>query len=657
MRPVAMRQPDNTTDAALDLFDLGMWVFPLQPMGKRPAIESWARFQNERMSDGDVSQWWHEAPTANIAVITGPAPGILVLDVDGEVGREALAALEAKHAPLPATWRSFTGRGEHIWFNYPKGRDIGNSAGKLGAGLDTRGRGGYIVGPGSMHETGVKYRWHVQPADVARADAPQWLLDLIDPPKPAVRLEYRAKEASADRYVQRAVDAECTAVLQAPEGQRNDRLNEAAFSLGQFVGAGLLSEQSVKSMLLRSAIGCGLDDGEAIATIASGLRAGAAAPRQIPERQAPQRPAQAAGPRHGGQSESPGPEAEPEAPEADRGGISLTCSSEIVLETSPDYLLKGLIHKGDISMLYGPSGCGKTFFALHMAHAIASNRSILGRRVRPARVALFALEGSAGLNKRIVAMRNKYGDAPDLYVYKRPVCLFNEPGTLAGVIAAVQACGAELVIFDTLSRTMPGANENAPEAMTAMVGAFDTLRAATGAHVMLVHHAGKDTERGARGHSSLKAAVDVELELAKNDDGSRSLRISKGRDDADGRVDHFMLKSVDLGRDSDGDPITTCIVEMLDEAPVRTTKRGRPNVVVPLVQGWIADEIDACGETGHVAGKPEKSAISIEHIYFVAAAKKRWVDKKTTNKKVSDALEIMQNDKTVMNSNGWLWLP
>jgi len=368
-----MREAGNTTDAALDLFELGMWVFPLQPMGKKPAIESWARFQNERMSDGDVSEWWDKQPTANIAVITGPAPGILVLDVDGDVGRDALAALEAKNSKLPATWRSFTGRGEHIWFNYPKGRDIGNSAGKLGAGLDTRGRGGYIVGPGSMHETGVKYRWHVTPDEAKRADAPTWLLDLIDPPRPAVRFEVKSGPLSHERYVQRAVDEECAAVLRAGEGTRNDRLNEAAFCLGQFVGADLLSEQDVKRLLLNAAIGCGLGESEAVATIASGLSAGRQRPRQIPEREriSSAKPGAAAPPSEQPKAEEQGGQGEP--PKA-AGGMRLTSSSEIELETSPDYLLKGLIHKGDTSMLYGPSGCGKTFLALYIAHAIASGR-------------------------------------------------------------------------------------------------------------------------------------------------------------------------------------------------------------------------------------------------------------------------------------------
>jgi hypothetical protein len=140
------------------------------------------------------------------------------------------------------------------------------------------------------------------------------------------------------------------------------------------------------------------------------------------------------------------------------------------------------------------------------------------------------------------------------------------------VIEAINDCQAAFVIFDTLSRTMAGANENAPEDMTSMVGMFDMIRARTGAHVMLVHHSGKNELAGARGHSSLRAAVDVEMEVAANENGGRTMKITKGRDDADGKVVSFDLKSIKLGVDDDGDEIETCVVEMTSDAVKHSDK-------------------------------------------------------------------------------------
>ena len=56
---------------------------------------------------------------------------------------------------------------------------------------------------------------------------------------------------------------------------------------------------------------------------------------------------------------------------------------------------------------------------------------------------------------------------------------------------------SHIIEIDTLSRIMAGGDENNAADMTALIRNIDTLRAATGAHVVLVHHTGKDTARGA----------------------------------------------------------------------------------------------------------------------------------------------------------------
>ena len=83
---------------------------------------------------------------------------LVVLDVDGPDGARSLAELEAAHEPLPATRRAQTARGEHLYF-HAAGHAIASSAGRLGPGLDVRGRGGYIVAPPSRHATGHRYAW------------------------------------------------------------------------------------------------------------------------------------------------------------------------------------------------------------------------------------------------------------------------------------------------------------------------------------------------------------------------------------------------------------------------------------------------------------------------------------------------------------------
>jgi RecA-family ATPase len=70
--------------------------------------------------------------------------------------------------------------------------------------------------------------------------------------------------------------------------------------------------------------------------------------------------------------------------------------------------------------------------------------------------------------------------------------------------------------------------------MTSFVRNMDTLRQTTGAHLMVVHHTGKDAARGARGHNSLRAATDTEIEVQIDEDGTRSAMVTKQRDHAGG---------------------------------------------------------------------------------------------------------------------------
>jgi predicted P-loop ATPase len=85
------------------------------------------------------------------------------------------------------------------------------------------------------------------------------------------------------RYAAAAFDGEVAAVQSAREGTRNQTLNNAALKLGSLVAAGLLTKALVRSALTSAALAAGLRLPEITATINSGLAAGMARPRQIPE--------------------------------------------------------------------------------------------------------------------------------------------------------------------------------------------------------------------------------------------------------------------------------------------------------------------------------------------------------------------------------------
>jgi hypothetical protein len=126
-----------------------------------------------------IRGWWKNWPDANIGIATGSKWGIIVLDVDDKnkgAGSLSLRALQDKHGWQPDTLVSFTGNGKHLVFKHP-GRPVTISVSSLGAGLDIRGDGGYIVAPPSVHANGKFYSWEDQ--DKPIAEMPEWLSRLV----------------------------------------------------------------------------------------------------------------------------------------------------------------------------------------------------------------------------------------------------------------------------------------------------------------------------------------------------------------------------------------------------------------------------------------------------------------------------------------------
>jgi hypothetical protein len=165
--------------AALAYARRGLRVHPCRPGEKVPLLEDWPH--RATLDPTTIESWWRRWPQANVAIATGGEPRLLVVDVDPDAGGEAsIAELEREHGILPATAEVVTPRGgRHLYLIVPSGRPMpGNSAGKLGDGIDTRGRGGYVLGPPSV-VGGRQYTWSVDSGDHI-AEAPAWMLDRLD---------------------------------------------------------------------------------------------------------------------------------------------------------------------------------------------------------------------------------------------------------------------------------------------------------------------------------------------------------------------------------------------------------------------------------------------------------------------------------------------
>lgn len=220
--------------------------------------------------------------------------------------------------------------------------------------------------------------------------------------------------------------------------------------------------------------------------------------------------------------------------------------------------LKNVLPQTGLAAVFGPSGSGKSFLALDLGINIAAGREWFGSRTSACPVTYLMLEGTGGLQGRVEAWeRQNNAQLPTSFeVITEPFQLTNR-ADMDDLCAALPAGG--VLIIDTLNRAAPTADENSSADMGQTLQALKQLEASTGGLVLIVHHTGKDASRGMRGHSSLHATLDAAIEVERLASG-RTWRVAKAKDGEDGKCVGFTLEHHVLGRDADGDNITSCAV-------------------------------------------------------------------------------------------------
>lgn len=212
----------------------------------------------------------------------------------------------------------------------------------------------------------------------------------------------------------------------------------------------------------------------------------------------------------------------------------------------PRWVVDGLIIEDALGFIYGPPGHYKTFVALSLAMHVAYGAPSWwwGKAIkRPGLVLYLAQEGQSGLKARIEAFQRTHdidNDDAAFALVRSSINFLDEADIdklLRTIDVAAQQFGAEpaLVFVDTVSRVMPGADENLQKEMTLFVRACDAVRGRFGASVVGVHHAGKSGDM--RGSTVLKGAGDFVFRVEKTEegqDGEARFEAEKIKDAEDG---------------------------------------------------------------------------------------------------------------------------
>ena len=587
-------------ETALGLAARGFKVFPIAAGAKTPPlVKSW---QTVATADpATVASWWTQWPDANVGI---HCDGLVVIDVDPKNGgRESLATLE-QEIELEATYEVDTpSGGTHIYYRCPAGAAVRNGVNVLGAGIDVRTTAGYVVGAGSRTAVG-EYRLM---ADEPIADIDATILARL------TAVPSKSERAPSSDFIatdQDAAVARAVAFLEshpvAVQGQGGD--HHTYRTICRVRDFGVVKERATETLAdWNSRCVPPWELGDLETKIANAYRyaqepGGTMSPEGMgfemvpPEEQ---------------QSESP-----PEQKQQSETPPDLLHPAHIVHRDvlRSEYLVKRVLEKQSNSVLFGKWNVGKTFVVLDMAAAIACGVPWFGNKVTQGRVLYLGYEGIRAMKKRMIALREKYQQLKNPTVPFRWAPLHHpitddagwlELRTIVGRFKTLHGGPPDLVIIDPLMNALGGDDADA-DLMGKLNRRVASLMRVEKCTVMRVHHTGHGSEERARGHSSLPAGIDTEIRVDRD-----HIALTKQRDDVLKQFD-FDLKEVTVGTDQDGEPVTTMVVEHLDDNPssgklTRSLRELLSALVIRFGDGELVsatDIADCCPE--HLAADQKR---------------------------------------------------
>jgi hypothetical protein len=235
---------------------------------------------------------------------------------------------------------------------------------------------------------------------------------------------------------------------------------------------------------------------------------------------------------------------------------------------------------------------------------------------------------------------------------------------VSDILACRQRMGEEvgLVVLDTLSRMIGSGDEDRARDMNVIVQRAEKIQRETGAHVLLVHHTGKDKDRGMRGSNALLGAADAALEVSRFETGLCELKVAKVKDGGDLTSFKYELSQAVLGEDADGDEITSCVIAPADARQgSEGSGRHRLGDREEIARRCLADLISGPSVTG-VTGVTGDFPAHVTAVVTVAAWRDATRDRlgEDSGDKWRKQWERMKNKLLRLNAvgiqGGFVWL-
>jgi hypothetical protein len=247
--------------------------------------------------------------------------------------------------------------------------------------------------------------------------------------------------------------------------------------------------------------------------------------------------------------------------------FELISFDKIAFDTTPAYLIKGIIPRVGLCVFWGPPKCGKSFLVFDLLMHVALGWKYRDRRVQQGAVVYCAFEGQAGIRNRVEAFRQRKlaegaGGVPFYLIADAINLIADHPALIASVRAALGDTKPAAIALDTLNRSLAG-SESDDRDMANYVKAADALRMAFDCAVVIVHHCGHEGTRP-RGHSSLMGAADAQIAVKRDGGDNIIATVELMKDGPQGDEFASRLEVVEIGIDDDGDRITSCVIVPVD---------------------------------------------------------------------------------------------
>jgi hypothetical protein len=261
--------------------------------------------------------------------------------------------------------------------------------------------------------------------------------------------------------------------------------------------------------------------------------------------------------------------------------------------TARNYVVKGVILKLGIVIIWGPPKCGKSFWAFDLVMHVALGWEYRGHRVLSGTVVYCAFEGADGFRDRAAAFREYHKIDPEkdvpFFLLPSHAKLVRDHKALISSIRS-KSVAPNVVVLDTLNRSIDG-SESKDEDMGAYISAAEAIQAVFGCVVIIVHHCGVEGSRP-RGHTSLTGNADAQLSVKRDEEKNILVNVECMKDGPEGAEFASRLETVDVIRDDDGDMKTSCIVVPTEvAAKVKGPKLAEgPKLAMAKLQELVASD-------------------------------------------------------------------